>query len=89
MVEITVKNMTEEKARIGDKTLEEYIKTSRVGASFKMNRKQRKYLFTNIDKLLDDAYSYERKRGVTISKEGMAAYNAITTFRDEIMLESA
>ena len=87
-VEITVANMTEEKVRIGTKTLEEYIKTSRVGATFAMNRKMRKYLYANIDDLLKQAYR-EEKGGVTISKAGLDAYDAITKHRDEVMLVTA
>jgi len=89
MIEITVANMTEEKARIGSKTLEEYIKFARVGASFRMSRAQRKYVYANMDELLETAYYNERKTGVTISKKGMTAYNAITKHRDEVMYEGA
>ena len=88
-IEITVKNIQEEIDFIGVKTLDEYIKSSRIGRTFSMNRKQRKYLYSNRDMLLKKAYDYERKASKTISKKGLMAYDAITKFRDEVMLITA
>ena len=90
-MEITLKNIKAEIALIGNKTLAEYIKTSRVGMNVALNRKQRIFIYNNREDLLSQACYNESKQkvGNTLSANGMAAYDAITKHRDEVMLVTA
>jgi tyrosyl-tRNA synthetase len=90
-MEITLKNIKAEIELIGTKTLVEYIKTSRTGMDVALNRKQRVYIYNNREDLLSHACYNERvqKVGNALSANGMAAYDAITKHRDEVMLVTA
>lgn len=84
-MEITVKNLLEEKARFKGLTQCEYLRVSRVGSKIKLNRKQRKFIFNNIEDLLLQASYNEKKQGNILSINGMTAYNEITKYRDEVI----
>ena len=90
-MEITVKNIKAEIALIANKTLAEYIKTSRTGMNAPLNRKQRIFIYNNREDLLSKACYNESKQkvGNVLSANGMYAYDAITKHRDEVMLVTA
>ena len=72
---------------IGTMTLPEYIRASREGLDFRMNRSFRKTFFNdkeNIAKMIAES-KVIRKQGNTLSANGMTAYNAICRDRDEVM----
>jgi len=95
-------NLTEEqtkheikKIKTNNLTLEEYIRLSRAGEKFKMNRKDRKEVYSIY---VYNKYFEPTKRKVfggvlkTFSKKrtaGSIAYDAICKYRDEVMLLSA
>lgn len=78
-------------------SLEEYIKASRFGSSFALDRKTKKYIYEsneynkNIKPMYDsrcnDLFNQNKNHG--LSRNGMIAYNAICQYRDEVMLIDA
>jgi hypothetical protein len=90
---MTLTQLKAEKSLIGTKTLNEYLRTSRTGSDIALNRKAKKEIYANIDKLIsymEDAERNDNKKvGDTLSKKGQFCYDAITTYRDEVMLVTA
>ena len=78
------------KIRKGALTLDEYIRLSRVGETFRMSRSDKKEVY-GIYLVQKDDVDNKRKAQLKsrLSDKGAAAYNCITKYRDEIMLETA
>lgn len=72
-------------------TLEEYIKASRVGMDFQLNRKMRKEVYSSykynkeIELLYNSQTHHLDNINKGLSQNGMIAYNAICKHRDEVM----
>lgn len=78
------------KIRRGGLTLNEYIRLSRVGENFKMSRAQKREVYGIHLAQRDDVDSKRAARLKNrLTPQGAAAYNAITKYRDETMLETA
>jgi len=79
-----------EKIRRGALTLNEYIKLSRVGESFTMTRKDKRDTY---QLWLDECHYHSEKSKASLrnrgTEKGNYAYDKITQFRDEVLLESA
>ena len=65
-------------------TLNDYIRCSRAGYTYKMNRGQRKEVYS---RYIREVNSGVNKR--TISRKASLAYDSITKHRDEVMYEGA
>ncbi len=92
-----MKNLTNEQIneeltviRSGALTWEEYRAYSRVGKTFRMNRADRKEVY---NLYLEQQQARDNKRASMLknrlSKRGAYAYEAITKYRDEVMLVTA
>jgi len=67
-------------------TLNEYIRSSRVGLTFKMSRTDKRAVYSRYVTEVNNASCITMG---DISRKGMIAYNAITKHRDEVMYEGA
>ena len=78
------------KIRRGALTLNEYLRLSRVGETFTMNRTQRKAVYSLY---LKECETNDNKRKAMLmnrpTEKGAYAYDAITRERDEVMLVTA
>ena len=92
-----MKNLTTEqtnheltKIRRNALTLDAYIRLSRVGETFRMNRADRKEVYAlylaELNAIEDKKTSMKKRR---LSSKASFAYDAITKHRDEVMLVSA
>ena len=71
-------------------TLNEYIRTSRVGETFRMSRADREEVYAlyiaELNNIEDKKTSMKMRR---LSSKGAFAYDTITKHRDEVMLVTA
>lgn len=92
MTNLTTEQTNHELTRIRRNalTLNEYIRTSRIGETFKMSRADRKEVYAlyiaECD-VVDNKRTAMKKR--TLSNKATCAYDAITKHRDEVMLVTA
>ena len=93
--ELTIEQLKSEQDFIGNMTLAEYIKVSRVGRTFRLSRAMRKKLHNNIDNIIENMraeYHEEKRESMKkrrLTPQANYAYNSICKYRDEVMLETA
>ena len=86
---MTLTQLKLEKEFIGNMTLNEYIRASRVGRDLRLSRANRKHLHANIDSMIAHITPDYRTVGQLRSDKPDYYYDAICKYRDEVMLETA